>query len=508
MKKEHVFKILALLLAFCMCFGCLSGCSEEGVSSTADYEEEVLGEFIVEEDGETTGDEADKSESDASDKNTSSDGADKNSSTSGSGDKNTASNSGSSSTKIDMAKLKGQTVTMMMWRELNVSEKKVLENFQKSTGIKVKYSVVNQKEYMTKVAAEIAGKSGLDICAIQSGGMSILTSDTYPSSFPVGTISTMQPFFEATGQNPKESVWAKSWMDPYKINDKYYGVAIAGGWHTLSTVVYYNVDLFEENGITTPRELWKAGKWNWDTFMDAAKKISAIDDYYYGYAGRDSYAYMLSAGCDYVGFNGKKFTNTSGDAKLKKAWEFSNEMMNSGAQFKPDGSSNFPQLFLEGKFGMYGEGSYCMLDIGMLGDYAYNLDDVDFEIDAVPFPSPKGQDSIAIHRGNLFGIAKNAKNPVAAGVFLRFWLDPKNALPFSKTAINDNMRDAFEWINSESTPKKAFLAGGILGYQDAEKMGNLTYRLLTEPSSQITSTIAMFKSFINTSVDQANKVLN
>ena len=70
------------------------------------------------------------------------------------------------------------------------------------------------------------------------------------------------------------------------------------------------------------------------------------------------------------------------------------------------------------------------------------------------------------------------------------------------------MRDAFEWVNSESTPKKAFLAGGILGYQDAEKMGNLTYRLLTQPSSQITSTIAMFKSFIDTSVAQANKVLN
>ena len=528
MKRENLLKIVALLMAFCLCFGCLAGCSESEVTSTPQYEEEILGEYYEEGENTDTATDDGSKDSTGSDKEFTNSGSDKNPTSSGSGnvasDDKGGNNATSSDDKtgtnkpasgnnaaaptIDMSKLKGQTVTMMMWRELNVSEKKVLENFQKATGIKVKYSVVNQKEYMTKVAAEIAGKSGLDICAIQSGGMSILTSDTYPSSFPVGTISTMQPFFEATGQDPKESVWAKSWMDPYKINDKYYGVAIAGGWHTLSTVVYYNVDLFEENGITTPRELWKAGKWNWDTFMDAAKKISDIDDYYYGYAGRDSYAYMLSAGCDYVGYNGKKFTNTSGDAKLKKAWEFSNQMMSSGAQFKPDGSSNFPQLFLEGKFGMYGEGSYCMLDIGMLGDYAYNKNDVDFEIDAVPFPSPKGEKPVAIHRGNLFGIAKNAKNPVAAGVFLRFWLDPKNALPFSKTALNDNMRDAFEWINSESTTKKAFLAGGVLGYQDAEKMGNLTYRLLTEPSSQITSTIAMFKSFIDTSVAQANKVLN
>lgn len=489
--KKISFKLLALVLVFVLCFGCAVGCGEKDTSSTPVMEEEVLGEYFVEDSSSANNDTSEKNDSQ-------------------SGPSEEPSNNNSSqsgvSTNIDISKLKGQTVNMMMWRELNVSEKKVLENFQNSTGIKVKYSVVNQKEYMTKVAAEIAGGSGLDICAIQSGGMSILSSDTYPSSFPVGTISTMQPFFKATGQNPNDSIWAKSWMEPYKIKGEYYGVAIAGGWHTLTTVIYYNKDLFEENGITTPRELWKAGNWNWDTFKKVALEVSDLGDYYYGYAGRDSYAYMLSAGCDYVGYDGKRFTNTSSDPALKKAWEFSASMIDSGAQFRPDGSSNFPQLFLEGKFGMYGEGSYCMANIGMLGDYSYDIDDVDFEIDAVPFPSPKGSKATAIHRGNLFGIAKNSKNPVAAGVFLRFWLDPKNALPFSKTAINNNMRDVFEWVNSESTPKKAFLSGGVLGYNDATKMAEFTYYLLTEPATKINSTIESYKSFINKSVEQANRV--
>lgn len=485
-KTSYLLKMLSIAVAFVLCLSVLGGCNKKNTSSTASFEEEVLGELIV--GGDETTDTSATGES------------------SNTGAESATSNSGGSAS-IDLKKLRGQTVTMMMWRELNAAEKKVLSNFESSTGIKVKYTVVNQKEYMTKVAAEIAANSGLDICAIQSGGMSILTGDTYPSSYPLGTYATMQPFFEVTGQDESESVWAKSWMDPYKVNGKYYGVAIAGGWHTLSTVIYYNKDLFKDNGITTPRELWKAGNWNWDTFKQSALKISELGDYYYGYAGRDSYAYMLSSGCDYVGYDGKKFTNTSTDPKLKKAWEFSNEMMSSGAQFRPDGASNFPQLFLEGKFGMYGDGSYCMADIGMLGDYAYDSDDVDFEIDAVPFPSPAGSTAVAIHRGNLFGIAKNAKHAVAAGVFLRFWLDPKNAPPFNKTAISNNMRDTFEWINSEKTPKKAFLSGGVLGYQDVEKMGNLTYRLLTQSPSQIDSTIAMFKSYIDASVAQANKVL-
>lgn len=490
MKNSMAKKLMALLLVFALCFGCMAGCGKKQQDDNDSWTDEILGEITVEDDTEEETDDTPATESDKAE---------------GTNSKTTVS---TGSSKINLKELKGQTVTMLMWRELNTSEKKVMQNFMSSTGINVKYTVVDQKEYMTKVAAEVASQSGLDICAIQSGGMSIMTGDTYASNFPLGTIATMQPFFEATGQDPNDSIWAKSWMDPYKINSKYYGVAISGGWQTLSTVIFYNKDLFVDNKITTPRELWKANNWNWDTFKDCALKISALGDYYYGYTGRDSYAYMLSAGCDYVAFDGKKFTNTSNDANLKKAWKFSEEMMSSGAQFYPDGSSNFPQLFLEGKFGMYGDGSYCMANIGMLGDYSYDIKDVDFEIDAVPFPSPKGQTATAIHRGNLFGIAKNAKNPVAAGVFLRFWLDPKNALPFSKTAINDNMRDVFNWINSEATPKKVFLSGGVLGYQDTEKMGNLTYRLLSQKPEQIDSTIAMFKSFIDSSVKSANKVFN
>ncbi len=487
--RQSVFKIFALLIVICICLTAVSGCGKKNNNSSTSLDEEIIGEVIIGDDSDQTDTEGNSNDNDAS------------------GDNSNSNNDKINTGSIDISKLRGQKVTMMMWRELNVSEKNVLKNFENSTGINVKYTVVNQKEYLTKVAAEIAGGTGLDICAIQSGGMSILSKDPYASAYPVGVLATMQPFFEVTGQNPKDSIWSKSWMDPYKIKDKYYGVAISGGWHTLSTVVYYNKDLFEENGITTPRELWQAGNWNWDTFKKAALEISAIDDYYYGYAGRDTYAYMLSAGCDYVGFDGKKFTNTSNDPKVKKAWEFSIEMLDSGAQFRPDGSSNYPQLFLEGKFGMYGEGSYCMANIGMMGDYAYKLNDVGFEIDAVPFPSPKGQTPVAIHRANLFGIAKNSKNPIAAGVFLRYWLDPKNAPPFSKTALNGNMKDTFDWINAETTKKNALISGGVIGYHDIDKLSGMTYNLMVNPANQINTTISSYKSFIDNCVSAANKVI-
>ena len=169
MMKKISLRIGALLLVLCMTFGCLAGCGKGDDSSTPLMEEEVLGEYFVEDETESKEDSTDTQSADST--------------TTSSGSTGGSASTGSS--KIDIKKLKGQTVNMMMWRELNQAEKTVLKNFQSSTGINVKYSVVNQKEYLTKVAAEIAGGTGLDICAIQSGGMSILTSDTYPSSFPI-----------------------------------------------------------------------------------------------------------------------------------------------------------------------------------------------------------------------------------------------------------------------------------------------------------------------------------
>ena len=69
------------------------------------------------------------------------------------------------------------------------------------------------------------------------------------------------------------------------------------------------------------------------------------------------------------------------------------------------------------------------------------------------------------------------------------------------------MRDVFEWINSESTPKKAFHSGGVLGYSDVDKMAGLTFELLTGTSAQINTTLSSYASFINSAVEEANKAL-
>ncbi len=48
-------------------------------------------------------------------------------------------------------------------------------------------------------------------------------------------------------------------------------------------VLYLNLDLIAEAGAPDPRELAKEGKWDWDAFLDVAKKVRALGTDIYGY---------------------------------------------------------------------------------------------------------------------------------------------------------------------------------------------------------------------------------
>ncbi len=47
-------------------------------------------------------------------------------------------------------------------------------------------------------------------------------------------------------------------------------------------VTYYNADLFKAAGLPTPKELAEQGKWNWETLLDSAKKLTDPAKQQYG----------------------------------------------------------------------------------------------------------------------------------------------------------------------------------------------------------------------------------
>ncbi len=62
------------------------------------------------------------------------------------------------------------------------------------------------------------------------------------------------------------------------------GEALWGLPRDVSTfALYLNLDLIAEAGADDPRELAKTGKWNWEAFLDVAKKVQALGSDVYGY---------------------------------------------------------------------------------------------------------------------------------------------------------------------------------------------------------------------------------
>lgn len=66
-------------------------------------------------------------------------------------------------------------------------------------------------------------------------------------------------------------------------NDHVYGVNVRCQNYNYVDVtevfgIWYNADLFEENGLTTPLELWENGEWTFDAFIEAAEALTFDTD--------------------------------------------------------------------------------------------------------------------------------------------------------------------------------------------------------------------------------------
>lgn len=61
-----------------------------------------------------------------------------------------------------------------------------------------------------------------------------------------------------------------STLDIFKREDRLYGIPFS----TPPVLIYYNKDLFLEQGLKTPTELYKEGKWNYTEFLKAARSLT------------------------------------------------------------------------------------------------------------------------------------------------------------------------------------------------------------------------------------------
>jgi multiple sugar transport system substrate-binding protein len=185
-------------------------------------------------------------------------------------------------------------------------------------------------------------------------------------------------------------------------------------YDTGVSVLFYNADYWQRAGLPNPRQLWLDKKWDWDAFLDAARRLTADD------AGGRRYgigtishapwaggAFLWQNGADYADW--AKNVQTFDRPDSVQAMQFQidlaqrHRVMPSPSAAKTEGPTfQNGRLAMEMSFS-FSRGTYMRLD-GVKWDVA---------------PLPRGKAGAAVHVArNGFGIATKSQQPEAAWLWL------------------------------------------------------------------------------------------
>ncbi len=475
--SKRLLSVLSLLLAIVMLFAACG--PDENTSETSDPDDAQVSSE------EDTADDNNESEEETQNDNQDGNNTSKQNTPTQSG-KNDKLNNSNDATFYKSAP-KGE-IHILMWRNWHKSEKLLIDQYKKLTGVNVKTTVVAEGDYATKLVSMVTAKNSPDIVC--------LTSNNFPSL----VTKAMQPLDPKDFQLDSDC-WSKTLMDAYKINGRYFGVAMPKSWscEDLNYVTYYNPTILKSFGVTTtPYQLYKQGKWNWETQSDIARKAKQAGKT--GLALQSSDVFMHSAGQDFVSYDGKQFKNLLGgtgkaNTLLVNAWSEVAKLQTDGAigGWSTDFASGKIAMMTGIAYGLYNEGNWYTEAVGKT-------------LEAVPVAGPKGSTAYTPIRPKTWGIPKKAKNAEGAAYFLRYFLDT-SAFNFSSTFYNKQFEEVFNTITKASAKKSVMFGWGVSDYITPDTYNTICNELQKTTAKDIPSRIGQVGSTINSPVTRANKEL-
>ena len=390
--------------------------------------------------------------------------------------------------------VKSKGVHVLMWRKYTTLEQKLVDDFQKKTGIKVRTTQTTESEYSTKLISLVAGGDSPDVVSLGS------------TNFPGLATKSMQTL-KADVYRLDDSCWYKDYMNAFKVNGKYFTVAMKGAWAAEDTnyVTYYMPKVLKAAGVSEdPWTLYKKGQWNWEKQREIAQKVSKKSGYI-GISFQSQDLMMYSAGVDFVSYNGNQFKNELGNASanslLTKAWQQT-------AALQKDGISSGWALnnVQQGKVGLFTAIAYGMYNANTDAWFT-NTPHTSADIKAVPVAGPKGGTAYTPLRPKAWGTAKKAKNPEGAAFFLRYFLDTKNC-DMAGSFYNEQFREVFNKITATGAKKIVMRGKGIVDYVSSGTYeGKVVNVLANTTSDQIASKLNSLKGQVTTGMNRANKEL-
>lgn len=378
-------------------------------------------------------------------------------------------------------KYRGTTVRYATWKDPYQNEDgDVVKAFMSEYGINVKIDMVGQSSYSRSIDSMIAAGNAPDIYFCNG-------------DFP-GCLSALQPI-DVAKIDRTDPIWDKGMFEASTINGKTYLVNTVGNIWNEVDCVFYNKRLLKENNITTPEEYYKAGKWNFDTMTKVMRDVKALgSDYIGGYLDWEVVLGLMNA--DYYRWSNGKFANGINE-DLISASEYLATCLKEGL-IKNLYDYNCRDDFIGGKVGIALTNAYGLKKTGYWKKM--NADDIGFTY-LPDYNSKKKAVTCGIFRG--WGIVKGSKNPEAAGLFLRYYLDVNN-YNTSKAFISSEAESFFFKLTSGVTTDKkhAVVTLGTTGVVGDN--GVLLGNVAKNDPTQVRSVILSLKNKIDSDV----KVLN
>ena len=240
--------------------------------------------------------------------------------------------------------------------------------------------------------------------------------------FPKGAIKSMiEPIDDYIDLSKPLWTDIKGATDKFMLGDKHYVSVIRTD---PAYVFVYNKRTMEDNAYDDPAELFKEGKWNWDTFTemcldftDAESDKYALDGWYY------EKALQQSSGVPLIGITDGKLVNNISDPMIAKAQNMMYELQKNNVVY-PKHENNW-KLRGDAEGSGMATGLTLFYPIGLWAlenapSTTVNYGDVSKgEVMFVPVPCSADSDKQYIpSRVHGFSIVRNAQNPEGVAAFL------------------------------------------------------------------------------------------
>lgn len=384
-------------------------------------------------------------------------------------------------------KYSGTTVKFATWiNHFETEGADPIKSFEEKYGIKVELVYCPQDSYIESVLALIASDNSPDI---------YVDNPMWPL-----TIQIAQPF-SVTGIDLNEPIWDQSNIRATSVGDTVYGVNTVNSVWGGAFCTLFNRDLLESNGIKTPYEYVEEGNWTWDSLREIAVQVDKLGSDYYGCAVGEVMAYPSCYGAAATKYDNKtgKFTNTIKSDGFVKAMQFMSSL-------NKEGLTTSQHAFTSGKVGWVIRDSYGIKTTG----YYRSMDPLDIGVVELPAPDSSSSNLSGSWLRN-YGIVKGSKNPVAAGMFLRYFLDPAN-YDMAKTFIND---DAIEYYWKSRKERYEYSKEHEIVYENlgvAEITGSnvwLWYRKAFEGDpAQVITNLSTVSNLVDAAVAKSNELID